>query len=376
MTAMLTLQRRHSPKCPDRNKGPNFLKCRGRCVIRACGTADNGKRMRLSLKTHDLQRAARKLTAMEDRVSGKPRKPVLDAVKAFEAQHEHNADETKRRYKRTLLYFTDFCAKSSLVYLEQIDVEMMDRYALTRCKMRSWVKDVELLRQFFEFCRDREWTAKNPARILKIPRMQEANDVVPYTHQEIIKIIAACDQIGRSSYERRRSRAMVLLMRYAGLRISDVVTLERSHIRGTYLMKRAVKNHRPIQVDLPRAALEALDLLPPPKAAAQVNRRFFFSETTGLRSLVKGAWRTLNAVFKRSGVIGAHPHRFRHTLASELLGKGGSIEKVAGILGDSPVTIRRYYAKWTPEYQNLQDDLIRKIHGTHLAQTEEQAAKY
>ncbi len=117
----------------------------------------------------------------------------------------------------------------------------------------------------------------------------------------------------------------------------------------------------------------ALDLLPPPKAAAKDNRRFFFSDTTGLRSLVKGAWRTMDAVFRRSGVVGAHPHRFRHTLASELLGKGGSIEKVAGILGDSPATIRRYYAKWTPEYQSLQGDLIRKIHGTDLAQAEEQA---
>src|SRR5579863_9984103 len=92
-----------------------------------------------------------------------------------------------------------------------------------------------------------------------------------------------------------------------------------------------------------------------------------------LRSLVKGAWRTTAAVFKRFGVVDAHPHRFRHTLASELLGKGGSMEEVAGILGDSPATIRRYYAKWTPEYQSLQDGLIRKIHGTDLAQTEEQA---
>jgi integrase len=68
---------------------------------------------------------------------------------------------------------------------------------------------------------------------------------------------------------------------------------------------------------------------------------------------VKAAWRTLDAVFTRSGVVGAHAHRFRHALASDLLGKSGSIEKVAGILGDSPAIIRRYYAKWTPESQGL-----------------------
>lgn len=95
------------------------------------------------------------------------------------------------------------------------------------------------------------------------------------------------------------------------------------------------------------------ELLPLPKGAAKDNQRFFASETTGLRSLVKGAWRTMDAVFKRSGVVGADPHRFRHTLASELLGKDESIEGVAGILGDSAAAVRRYYAKWTPEFQML-----------------------
>jgi hypothetical protein len=37
---------------------------------------------------------------------------------------------------------------------------------------------------------------------------------------------------------------------------------------------------------------------------------------------------------------------------------------------------RRYYAKWTPERQNRQDLLIRKIHDTNLSHTEEQAVKY
>jgi site-specific recombinase XerD len=370
---MLTLQRRHSPRCPDRDKGPNHLKCRGGCVLRACGTTDDGRRMRLSLKTRDLQRAARRLTEIEDRMSGKPRKKVVDAVASFRAQHEGNADETKRRYKRILRYFTEFSARETLTYVDQINLEAMDKYAQSRNNIKSWTKDVELLRQFFEFCRDREWINRNPAKALKLPRVQEANDVVPYTHAEIVKIIAACDEFGKYSYERRRARAMTVLMRYAGLRISDVVTLAREHIQGQYLVKRAVKNNKLIRVELPSSVLEALEVLPLPKAAAKGNQRYFASDATGLRSLVKGAWRTMDAVFKRSGVVGAHPHRFRHTLASELLAKDGSIEKVAGILGDSPATIRRYYAKWTPEFQTLQDDLIRKIHGTHLAQPQKEA---
>jgi site-specific recombinase XerD len=323
-----------------------------------------------------MQRAARRLTEMEDRIAGKPRKTIGEAVSAFESQHAHKAPETKRKYKRIVEFFASFCAQVSVSRLDQVNVETMDRYTVWRAKTGwAWVKEVELLTQFFEFCRDREWTAKNPARSLKRPRMIEANNIVPYTRAEIIRIITACDQMGRTSYERRRARAMILLMRYAGLRISDVVTLSRDDVHGNRLEKRAIKNQRMIRVELPSAVIEALEMLPMPKSAGNDNRRYFAKDTATLRSLVKGAWRTLAAVFKQAGVKGAHPHRFRHTLASELLGKGGTLGEVAAILGDSAATISRYYAKWTPEYQSRQDVLIRKIHDTNLAQTEEQVSK-
>jgi integrase len=154
-----------------------------------------------------------------------------------------------------------------------------------------------------------------------------------------------------------------------------VVTLSRDHINGNRLEKRAVKNRRMIRVELPYDVVKALEMLPPPKAASQDCRFYFSSGSASVRSLVKGAWRTLSAVFRRAKVENAHPHRFRHTLASELLGKGGTIEEVAGILADSPPTVRRHYAKWTPEYQARQDRVIRLVHGTNLAQAEEQINK-
>ena len=56
-------------------------------------------------------------------------------------------------------------------------------------------------------------------------------------------------------------------------------------------------------------------------------------------------------------------------------GKGLRLEEIAAILGDGPATIRRCYAKWTPEYQSHQDALIRTIHGTDPAQGAEMASK-
>jgi site-specific recombinase XerD len=329
------------------------------------------------LKTRDLQRAARRITELQDEALGRRRrKPLGEAIDAFKAQHSENADETKRKYNRILTFLSDYCARQPVRYVDQISVETLDGYALWRNKDNwTWIKEIEILRQFFAFCIDREWTHKNPAKALTRPKLLEPNQVVPYTSAEIVRMIAACEQIGRSSYERMRSRAMVLLMRYAGLRVSDVVTLSRDHIKGNHLEKRAVKNRRMIRVELHPDVLKSLEVLPLPKAAPQGCRLFFSSGNASVRSLVKGAQRTLTAVFKRAKVEKAHPHRFRHTLASEILGKGGTVEDAASILADSPATIRRHYAKWTAEYQARQDRIIRMVHGTNLAQTEEQVSK-
>ena len=142
MSSMLTLQRRHSKKCRDRNKGPNYLKCRGHCPLRVCGTAE-GRRVRISLKTRDLQRAAKRLTEIEDRASGKPRKTIAEAIEAFHAQHRGDQQETKRKYKRILGFLSEFCTQHEIHYVDRVLLEDMDRYALWRNKKNwTWVLEI------------------------------------------------------------------------------------------------------------------------------------------------------------------------------------------------------------------------------------------
>jgi integrase/recombinase XerD len=371
----LSIQRRHSPGCPDAHKGPDFLKCRGKCKLRAVGYDDHGKRIRESLKTRDLARAATLLAKFiqnrQARPDGTPRKTITDAITAFHQHHSSKAAETKRKYRTVLKFFGCYCDRIGIQHVSDATLERLDGHVAERRKANlTWLKEVEILRQFFAFCLKRKWCEENPATDIERPRLRAGNDVVPYTAKEVSDIIAACDRFGSSSYERLRARSMVLLMRFAGLRISDVVTLSREHIQGRYLVKEAVKNGKTIRVELPDLLLAALEIMPRPKAAAADSQMYFAGAGSSRRSLVSGAERTLRSVFKLSKVPLAHCHKFRHTLASELLAKGVDVETVAGILADSVSIIRKHYAKWTPELQRRQDDATRKIHGTNLAQME------
>lgn len=105
----------------------------------------------------------------------------------------------------------------------------------------------------------------------------------------------------------------------------------------------------------------ALDVVPPPLSNL-ASRYFFWNETGKPKTHKSHIDRCLRAVFKESGVQGAHAHRFRHTLATELLGRGASFEEVADVLGNSPEIVRKHYAKWSAARQSRIDDLMQRVY--------------
>jgi len=219
------------------------------------------------------------------------------------------------------------------------------------------------------------WCPENVAKRIKSPRNIKPNDVEPFSTAEVNAIIKACDAIGRDPFERLRARAMILTLRYPALRIGDVALLGRERISkdgGRWrIFLRTEKSDKPVFLPIPAELKAAFDLVPLPRGCGEDSRWFFWNGISSERTMKGIAERSLAAVFKASLVPHAHAHRFRHTLATELLGKGASFEEVADILGNSPEVVRKHYAKWSPARQSRIDDLMQRVHsGTDWAQEE------
>src|SRR5205085_6235146 len=95
-------------------------------------------------------------------------------------------------------------------------------------------KERETLVSFCAFCEERGWIEKNWAKKLKPPK-QQAPPTMPYSQQEVDKILGACDELeddNPNTRERTRlvAQARCLVMLYSGLRISDTVKLERQRV--------------------------------------------------------------------------------------------------------------------------------------------------
>jgi len=124
---------------------------------------------------------------------------------------------------------------------------------------------------------------------------------------------------------------------------------------------RTEKSGQPVFLPPPPDLKAALDNVPPP--VSNIDSRYFFWNGTGKPKTHKAhVDRCLRAVFKESGVEGAHAHRFRHTLATELLGRGASFEEVADILGNSPEIVRKHYGKWSVARQSRIDALMQRVY--------------
>jgi integrase len=134
--------------------------------------------------------------------------------------------------------------------------------------------------------------------------------------------------------------------------VSDVCTLRRDAVAWDQdnqtwrILLRTQKTGDPVYLPIPTALKHVLDVLPLPRNAAQNCPYYFWNAQSERRAVVGIAERTLGAVFKKSGVEKAHAHRYRHTLATKLLGAGETFELVADILGNSPAVVRKHYGKW------------------------------
>lgn len=355
-------------KCPHRAKGREHVKCS--CPI-WCDGELNGKRLRQSMKTRDWARAGRKAAALEN-PEAPQLKPVSEAIAAFEQHVQSLEPSTQRKYKNVLRHFGAYCEGAHLGDLADVAVDHLDAYRAKRELARTTAqKELETLRQFFAFCRERNWAKDNPAKKIRTAKNIRPEEVLPYEPGEITRIIAACDQVGRGSYERSRARAMVLLLRHTGLRVGDVAALARDRVQSGQILLHTQKTGGTVYLPIPDEIKAALDALPIPRGAGSVARYFFWNGVTSKRAVVGIAERTLAAVFKRSGVAKAHAHRFRHTLATDILAKGGTEQDVADILGISPAIVRKHYAKWSQARQQRITNLMKAVNfGTFTAHEE------
>jgi site-specific recombinase XerD len=277
-----------------------------------------------------------------------------------DAQARELRQPTLYKYRLLFRRLAEFASQNGLRYVNELDLETV------RAFRAGWLdhnlaamKKLERLRAFFRFCFDGGWVTDNPARKLKNPKITDC-PTMPFSKEQVISTIRSCsDYPDRSNAP--RVRALVLLLRYSGLRIRDAVTLGRERVRDGKLFLYTAKTGTAVWCPLPACVTDALE-------AIQGNDRYFFWTGGSNPKSCVGNWqRSLRRLFRLAGVPDGHAHRFRDTFAVELLLSGVPLERVSMLLGHQSVKVtEKHYTPWVRARQEQLEADVRRTWDTDL----------
>jgi integrase/recombinase XerD len=200
-----------------------------------------------------------------------------------DAEARHLAAETVRKRRELLTgKLLPFCDSRGYQILPHLDVDVL------RTFRASWPyaplsarKRLEYLRSFFRFCQDSGWVDRNPAMAMRSSKVEQ-NPTLPFTEDEVERILTAAQALTAFGRYGPKIEAMVLLLRYSGLRMQDAACLERARLVDDKLFLYQQKTGTPVYCPLPPLVVERLAAVP------NANAQFFFYDGKSQRqSMVK-----------------------------------------------------------------------------------------
>jgi site-specific recombinase XerD len=285
---------------------------------------------------------------------------ILDFIEHLEVEGGRSA-KTAENYKLYLERFVEF---TNDIEVQKINSEIVRKYRLWLNRYKN-NNDDELatitqayhliaLRGFLTYLNKRDMDVMAPSKI-ELPKIVRKQ--VTFLHYDEVQRLI--DGIDIASEPGLRDRAIVELLFSSGLRVSELVNLNRDHVntkRREFMVRGKGQKDRPIFIsesaaDWVNRYLDARqDTLAP----------LFLSYSKNVEANMTGDFRRLTArsiqrmvnKYARLAGITKHvsPHTMRHSFATDLLMNGADLRSVQSMLGHSNISTTQIYTHVTDEH--------------------------
>lgn len=290
---------------------------------------------------------------------------LLDYVEHLEVEGGRAA-RTAENYAQYLERFVEFTGD---ITVDKITSEVVRKYRLwlNRYKNRNGDELSTLtqsyhliaLRGFLRYLSKRDIVSLSPEKI-ELPKT--ARKQVTFLHFDEVERLL--DQIDVNNETGMRDRAIIELLFSSGLRVSELVNLNRDHIntkRREFMVRGKGQKDRPVFISETAAMrvntyLESRnDSLVP--LFISYSRNSVPSTSGDFRRLTARSIERMIGKYARLAGITKHvsPHTMRHSFATDLLINGADLRSVQVMLGHSNISTTQIYTHVTDEH-------LREVH--------------
>lgn len=297
---------------------------------------------------------------------------ILDYIESLEVEGGRSA-KTAENYKLYLERFVEFTED---IATSKITTEVVRKYRLWLNRYKN-NNDDELstitqsyhliaLRGFLKYLSERNIPSLSPEKV-KLPKVSRKQ--VTFLHfDEVVRLV---EQIDESQEEGLRDRAIIELLFSSGLRVSELVALNRDHVntkRREFMVRGKGQKDRPVFVSDSAAKWveeylhKRFDNLPP--LFLSYSRNNISSHSGDYRRLGARSIQRMISKYARLAGITKHvsPHTMRHSFATDLLMNGADLRSVQSMLGHSNIST-------TQVYTHVTDEHLREVHEKYHSNT-------
>lgn len=291
---------------------------------------------------------------------------ISEALHDFLEHLEVEGGRSQRTIRNYSLYLERFIEFAEDIEVVKITPELVRRYRLwlNRYKNDNNDRDLSLLTQSYHLIALRGFLTYLSRR--GVPSLAADKIILPKTARKQVtflhydEVVALVDQIPLDSEQGLRDRAIIELLFSSGLRVSELVNLNRDHInlnRREFMVRGKGQKDRPVFVskgaaDRVHEYLNARqDSLP--ALFLSYSRRHATPSTSGdYRRLSARSIQRMVAHYARLAGITKHvsPHTLRHSFATDLLMNGADLRAVQSMLGHSSVSTTQVYTHVTDQH--------------------------
>jgi site-specific recombinase XerD len=285
---------------------------------------------------------------------------------------QNRSQRTIANYDHYLTRLLDFAGDELTV--DKIDAELIRKWRLWLNRLGSNSADelqkntqnyhLIALRSFLKFCVKRDITTLAPDKIelARVVRKQ----VTFLDNQELVRLFAQPDS---STLTGARDRAILALLFSSGLRVSELVALDRDHInlkRREFMVRGKGQKDRPIFVSLEAASwvqhyLNQRQDVAKPLFIRMGGTKQLATDGNHKRLTARSIQRLVAHYALLAGITKhVSPHTLRHSFATDLLMNGADLRSVQAMLGHSNISTTQIYTHVTdPHLKSVHE----KFHG-------------